>query len=297
MSKPPHRVRPVPRAPKSSRQDFESGLRAYSAAGKAAIVAGAAVGVVSARGQTITNLTSANFAGGSLSWSISPVSLTDDSSHAVAFDAHVLTMHFGHMTAQLGAKVAQSNGFSATSSTRRASGYIHLVNVPGSVARSGSNTTRSVANLARHATVSKANFRNGGSNRIFGTHFSTFSGYPRLGGQHATGKFIAPANGHVTGYLGFKIGGANYYYGWLRVQVGADANGRPQSLTLEPVNGPDSPIGAYILSSDPNASLFGAGDYNASAIPEPANVAAGLALFALGAVGVRELRKRRQAAA
>jgi len=140
------------------------------------------------------------------------------------------------------------------------------------------------ANLIDGALVFNQNNRT-----IFFTH--TSQGIP---GQHHRYAFATAAGRNATGYIGVRFGGAgNWHYGWLHISVGADGNGRPDSIALTPGPNTGGVVGAY-------NSVAGEGLYAgqiASAIPEPAEVATGLALFALGAVGVREFRKRRRAAA
>ncbi|HWA85907.1 MAG TPA: hypothetical protein VG710_06775 [Opitutus sp.] len=95
----------------------------------------------------------------------------------------------------------------------------------------------------------------------------------------------------VTGYAGFKAErNGQDYYGWLRVQATFNGYGM-RGLSLVAKAGEPGIYGAYGLAGD----HITAGEF--SAVPEPATTAAGLALFALGAVGVRELRRRRREAA
>lgn len=133
----------------------------------------------------------------------------------------------------------------------------------------------------------------------FGKQFASLTG-----GVHAwssIGRLVTNANGnlfgnfkgaHKTGYIAFKgVANAQNYYGWLKVQVGFDGQNRPQTVTLVPISG--NVYGAYDLASSVVADGFAVGSL-ATPIPEPASVAVGLGLFALGAVGVRELRRRRK---
>jgi hypothetical protein len=75
--------------------------------------------------------------------------------------------------------------------------------------------------------------------------------------------------------------GTHHYYGWLRLKVTDDSDGVPDAISL--------------LAESSNPSVFGqygtAGE-SISTVPEPG----GLALLAIGAAGVMELRRRRQAA-
>jgi len=111
----------------------------------------------------------------------------------------------------------------------------------------------------------------------------TVAGYFRPG-HAAYGNFlpIGP-NAHASGYIGFKI--ATNEYGWLRIKVTNDAYGAP--ITVAVVAAQDG-----LLGQVGDSSLR-----TPSAIPEPADVASGLGLLALGAAGVRELRRRRAVAA
>lgn len=109
-------------------------------------------------------------------------------------------------------------------------------------------------------------------------------------GSFASGNFLSSGESAVkTGYVGFRVGMS--YYGWLRVKVTNDSAGLPSQIALVDKDG-DGIYGAVGSFSD----NITAGETAASAIPEPASVAAGLGLFALGAVGVREFRRRKRAA-
>jgi hypothetical protein len=94
-----------------------------------------------------------------------------------------------------------------------------------------------------------------------------------------SGVFVAPAPGtSETGIVGFNFNiGANEHFAWLELLISADANGRPE--TLEVLGG------AYESTPDT--------DLPVGVIPEPANVGLGLGLLALGATGVRSMRRRR----
>jgi len=73
----------------------------------------------------------------------------------------------------------------------------------------------------------------------------------------------------------------------LRLQVTEDSSRVPSGISLLAVDGV---TGAW--NETPGGAIT-AGEV--SAIPEPATVASGLALLALGAAGVREMRRRRLA--
>jgi hypothetical protein len=118
--------------------------------------------------------------------------------------------------------------------------------------------------------------------------------YP-IGTPGPLGEFVPEGpNAAVTGYVGFRMrNSANFYsyYGWLRFKVMNDGDGKIASVELVPRDGTSNVFGAY------NSEAYGqiaAGQFNA--IPEPAKVATGLALFALGAAGVREFRRRHRVA-
>lgn len=87
-------------------------------------------------------------------------------------------------------------------------------------------------------------------------------------------------------YIGFSFIHGQHYYGWLRVRLDVDENGRAISFGFVPVDGI---VGAYALAG----VNLAAGD--TAPVPEPANIALGLGLMALGAVGVREHRRRLRA--
>lgn len=105
--------------------------------------------------------------------------------------------------------------------------------------------------------------------------------------QFTRGEFM---NNH-TGYVGFKRIGASPsqdYFGWIRLRLNF-VGGSAVDVTLLPKIGTTDIYGAYALGS------INAGEVASAAIPEPAQVATGLGLLALGAVGVREFRRRRKA--
>lgn len=119
--------------------------------------------------------------------------------------------------------------------------------------------------------------------------------FTAAGGHYTSGLFLPGSTfyGQIqaakTGYVGFKTGS---YYGWLRVKV-VDAKNSllPAEVTLADKNG-DGIYGAIGLASD----HIKAGEV--APVPEPSLAAlGGLGLLALGAAGLRELRRRRQQAA
>jgi len=110
-------------------------------------------------------------------------------------------------------------------------------------------------------------------------------------GSNFDGKFLPPDNGvgAVTGYVGFKRQlNAHTYYGWLRIQVQDDGNSLPDKISFLAKNGDPGIYGAYALAN----SGITAGEI--SSVPEPSIAAlGGLSLLALGARGVREMRRRK----
>lgn len=108
------------------------------------------------------------------------------------------------------------------------------------------------------------------------------------------GQFMPQgANAAVSGYVGFRavnhLGtGSKTYYGWLHVKVANDGSGFPYEVALMDQNG-NGVYGAFGLASD----HIKAGEV--APIPEPSvEMLGGLGLLALGAEGVREMRRRRK---
>lgn len=106
-----------------------------------------------------------------------------------------------------------------------------------------------------------------------------------------SGAFRA-VGGAASGYIGFKNvpDASHVYYGWLKVKVTSDGNGLPVSVDV--VANSHGNYGAYGLAS---TGIVAGQDSISTPVPEPATVATGLGLCALGAMGVREWRRRRAA--
>jgi PEP-CTERM motif len=100
------------------------------------------------------------------------------------------------------------------------------------------------------------------------------------------GNFMPEVNGStMDGYVGFQHTNGSYV-GWLKVSISTwESTG--QSKTFSIVANSDGVYGAYGLLSD------GLTVGQVSSIPEPATMASGLGLLALGAAGLREHRRRR----
>jgi hypothetical protein len=158
-----------------------------------------------------------------------------------------------------------------------------------------------VANHTLSAHASKLVFGASIINRNFGGPYLTHllasrsnPGGPGPGSSTAFGDF-APAgpDATATGYVAFKTNlRSQTYYGWLHVKVSNNASGVPAEVSLISKNGDPGVFGAFSLASD----NLTAGE-TALAAPEPSVAAIdGLGLLALGAAGVRELRRRKAAA-
>lgn len=132
--------------------------------------------------------------------------------------------------------------------------------------RTASSTRASV----QTATFSSA--ANLGSGYVLGT--SNFqNAQPTAGFGYIRGPQFAT---DTPGYLGFRFshdGGASYHYGYAVVTLKAD------SLLVD----------GWAYESNADTAI------TVGPIPEPAGIATGLAALALGAAGLRQWRKRKQA--
>jgi hypothetical protein len=146
-----------------------------------------------------------------------------------------------------------------------------------------------VGNLALAEVIGASRIPAGGAIKglLFSAKHTRLAGYYDIFGSPArvSGAFAPPKNGAQTGFVGFKSDkNGHTYYGWLRVKVDGSASSAPDLVSLVPEDGV---YGAYGLKSDDIL----AGE---TAVPEPsATSLSGLALLALGATGVREMRRRR----
>lgn len=270
----------------SRRSDSDSlngRLAAYSTAGKAALVAGAAMGATAVAQGQIINLTAGSFTGYAPATISSPLGLTTPATSVVGNANFNAQLQLGAQALTLRAVQTNASG----SSIRTAKGYAKFQGTGGNgfrIAGAGS--------LAKNF-VGAAPLLGAFTNPIAGAKLLKTSGYgPATGNFNVGNKTAGQFNFGSPGYVGFRLQKSvgNFYYGWLKVSVTADSNGRPQTISF--VADGNGVYGAY------NSTLNGAiAAGQVAAIPEPANVAAGLALFALGAVGVREHRRRRKLAA
>ncbi len=274
-----------------SRRNFEPRLHAYSDLSAAAVVAAGALslGATEATAQSIVNLT---FGGTLPSLAISPPLTGLRNDHQFNFATFAVGAG-ASVVMRLGQGNNGSGSFYVKGWADIANRYgdAHRVDFAGAMGggyfQAGKISPGNPINgLAWNPVSFGANaFRTG----------MAASGPAYQPGLNPVGNFqptAAGAGGRASGYIGFRVqvtGG--YNYGWLHVQVGKDANGRPAFIGITPGPNTGGIAGAY------NSALNGAMTAGATAIPEPASVATGLALFALGAVGVREHRRRKLAAA
>jgi hypothetical protein len=261
------KTRPVPVSPSDR---FEPRLRAYSALGSAAL---AAVGVASSATAQIVTTT-----------------MTPSLVLSGATDSHDVGFVFGPASFNFhGSRTANMAGPTFIK------GHLTVQGINAGVA-AGDGTLRRVAyGTEVKAGVGLGGLQFGGNGFAFRTHdnntLARYGYFPF--GNFVPPHFLATADPQLTktGYVGFKrVQEGHTYYGWLHITV-SGADGRPTSIALTPGPNTGYVTGAYI---DRLNGTITAGQV--SAIPEPASVATGLALFALGAAGVREHRRRKLAA-
>lgn len=246
---------------------FSSRLKAYSATAAAAFLAAPAVEAA------VQNITDG--AGGNLLINGSHTTLP--------------IFNFGNKSAsmQITAGPIQFSFYAFNSASGFATGK--LVSGLSPFAAYHEHTTRSNRdflfpyNIAASATISaQGPFRNShGGYLIFqgGTSPS----------NHVEFNPAFGASNHKTGYLGFKATqGTNHYYGWVRLKVTDSAGGFPDQFALVDKSS-DGIFGAFGSPSD----QIKAGEI-ATSVPEPPSFdITGLGLLALGAQGIREMRRRR----
>lgn len=111
----------------------------------------------------------------------------------------------------------------------------------------------------------------------------------------SSGKFHKSGATAVSGYVAFKqAANGHNYYGWLKVKVTENGNKQPTEIQL--VANSNGNYGAYDLVGNTTSDGFTVGD-DVVPVPEPIHPAlVGLGLLAVGAAGVRELRRRRNIA-
>jgi hypothetical protein len=279
------------------RESFNEKLTAYSNMSAAAAAVAAAGLPLVANGQII-NLTASSL-NQTPTWSVTTLGHTNSGFTQSAHQIQLLPFVSGANVAHGQWRIKQynnyrTNGYS-TITGKSARGEIQLFG-------SGTNPRLFFAGVQTHGYTFAQKFAagqgiKGAANRwtnnvgLFftsGRTFTTVGNYP-VGQNPIHGPF-APGN---SGYMGFKVRNGvanNFYYGWMKLKFTVDSEGRPLTIQLVP-NG----NGVYGAFNSVAGGEILAGQY--TAVPEPASVAGGLALFALGAVGVREYRRRRQLAA
>ncbi len=275
----------------SNRREFESRLGAYATAGKAALAVGAAVGATAVANGQIINLTSSSFSGTptTVGGSVAGRAAVPGAATASTYHKQQNAVGFLPFGGNLNLRVGQynSNGSNASSHpVHYALGVARLLvsaNANPQWARAGGPYA---INFINGAAVNASNWTH--TARVFYTHGSSPTNAAFNVGQKKAGVQF---NLGIAGYLGFRVRKSvgHYYFGWMKVVASGNGDGRPVSLALV-ANG-SGVYGAYnsTLDGPVNVGQF-------TAIPEPSGVAAGLALFALGAVGVREHRRRKRAA-
>jgi hypothetical protein len=146
--------------------------------------------------------------------------------------------------------------------------YMDTVNNGAIAATSASSFVKSLAPGAGVSAALSANAIN-----MLTFFQTTYGSLTNVGSE-----FAPPVASATSGFVGlsFDIGGNNHF-AWLEVLVSRDADGRPEDLEVL--------AGAW----ESQAGV----DIQAGAIPEPASVGMGLGLLALGATGVRAMRRRR----
>lgn len=133
---------------------------------------------------------------------------------------------------------------------------------------------------------------------VNGQNFALANGMlARNHGAVQSGQFLPPgSSASKTGYVGirFALSGVTNY-GWLRMRVNNSSSGFPSQIYMLPKAGSISIFGAFDSKADIAADGFKVG--SVAAVPEPSLEAlTGLGLLAVGAAGLREMRRRKAAA-
>ncbi|HVU24501.1 MAG TPA: hypothetical protein VHE13_10280 [Opitutus sp.] len=287
-SNPVHTLRPI----RGRRHQLDARLHAYSTAGKAAVVAAGAtaLGLASSATAQIVNLTQFNINGGGFGSTLPSASFPSGA------DGHLAVLGAtSHGATRLNVSFyGRHNNNSATipfiSVIHSHSAQVHDkftnggVQIRGRAGHSSGPEHFITAQAIKPLFADRVLTHNGvlEYNRSFRRSIGTRVSSTRRG----SGNWL----GGNSGYLVFKSGS---YYGWLHLKVEAPADGSKATITFVP-NGAGV-VGAVENINSADIASFHIGDVYA--VPEPASVPSGLALFALGAVGVRELRRRRRQAA
>lgn len=111
-----------------------------------------------------------------------------------------------------------------------------------------------------------------------------------------SGQFFPPGSGAAkTGYVGIRFSlNGTINYGWLRMRVNNSQFGYPSQVYMLPKAGSITIFGAFDSKANIEADGFKVGSV---AVPEPSVATlTGLGLLAMGAAGLREMRRRKAAA-
>lgn len=252
-------------------KNFSTKLAAYSATATAALLA-----TPMAADATIQDLTTFGYNNGSTFGTFPPRNVGNSNTGFTVATAN-------HKAGLKGGVLDVSRVFSASSSRFN----IHM-KIGGASANHIAGAGGFASNLGLGISIAGKNFAGGNNNLAQENHFhSTYNSHINL-----FGNFLPHgANAKATGYIGFKTNLRGHtYYGWLRVQVANNAFGDPSEVSLVAKAGDPGIYGAFGLPGDD----IKAGEI--APVPEPSAAAiGGLGLLALGAAGVREMRRRRKA--
>jgi hypothetical protein len=262
---------PSTSADKIATNDLETRLRAYSSASVAALATTAvALGAAATASGQIVNITS-----------VSGVTAETWTGNGSGTHAGVFSFDVGGNAAKFGFQIGYfASNHTGVARLQVASNLASIRHL--NLATVGGASQYALTKFGLDAVIA-APFYNGG---YFMTALKTQGG----AGTFARGQFHAAIGAPATGYVGFRMKNgthASYDYGWLRLKVTVGSNGRADSISVIPL----ADTGIY--------GAYQTGGINAgqtAAVPEPTNLT-GLALLALGAVGVREARRRRKQAA